>query len=159
MRLCVPQQQITASHAPLLILPPPNFLLLKRPRRNRQHDDQTHDDQPAGHCSHNQDAASRRRELASDNVVLALEEAVEADEEDEDGDGDEGGAERLAGVAEAGLRRADERRVRGRDGRVQPEELRYRDADAGEGERGAEPSQEGAFCRWVGSQLVFLLPN
>jgi hypothetical protein len=158
MRRCVFQQQITASHAPLLFLPS-NFLLLKCPRRNRQHDDQTRDNQPAGHRRHNQDAASRRRELASDNVVLALEEAVEADEEDEDGDGDEGGAERLANLTEAGLRRADERRVRGRDGRVQPEELRYRDADAGEGERGAEPGQEGAFCGWVESQRVFLLPN
>ena len=91
--------------------------------------------------------------------MLALKEAVEADEEDEDGDGDEGGAERLADLAETGLRRIDERRVRGRDGRVQPEKLRYRDADAGEGERGAEPGQEGAFCGWVGSQRVFLLPN
>jgi hypothetical protein len=108
MRRCVSQQQITTSHAPPLFFPP-NFLLLKRPWRNRQHDGQTRDNQPAGHRSHNQDAASRRRELTSDNVVLALEEAVEADEEDKDGDGNEGGAERLADVAEAGLRRADRR--------------------------------------------------
>lgn len=71
--------------------------------------------------------------------MLAFEVAVEANEEDEDGDGDEGRAERLADVAEPHLRRVDQRRVRGRDRCVQAEELRYCDADAGEGEGSAQP--------------------
>lgn len=117
---------------------------LDRARRNRQHDDEDPDDERARDGRDEQHAAAARGELAHDDVVLALKVAVEAEEEHEDGDGDEGGAERLADVVEALARRRG--RVR-RQRRVEAEELRDGDADGGEGERGAQPGQEGALCR------------
>jgi hypothetical protein len=75
--------------------------------------------------------------------VLALKVAMEACEQDQHGDGDEGRAERLADAAQAVQPRV--LRVDG-DARVEPEKLRDGDADAREGERCAEPGEEGAFC-------------
>jgi len=71
-------------------------------RRHHKHNHQTRDNQHHGDQTGQRDAASASWELAADDPVLALKVPVEADEEDDDADTQEGGAERLAQVAEAG---------------------------------------------------------
>jgi hypothetical protein len=91
--------------------------------------------------------------------MLRLKVSVEPNEQHHNTDPDEGRAERFAEMSQSGLRRELQvehglglrvgvgmvflRRV-GEVG-VQAEELGYCDADAGEGEGGAEPGEEGAF--------------
>jgi hypothetical protein len=81
--------------------------------------------------------------------MLRLEIPMEPDPERQDSDAEERGAERLAQAAE--VRRGVVMRcgvcVGGarRERRVEAEELRDCDADAGEGERGAQPREESAF--------------
>jgi hypothetical protein len=71
-------------------------------RRDHKHNHQTGDNQHDGDQAGQGDAAPAGWELATDDPVLALKVAVEADEEDDDADSQEGGAEGFAQVAEAG---------------------------------------------------------
>lgn len=59
-------------------------LLLESGWCDREDHDQTGDDEAAGNERDQYDGASGCRELASDNVVLRLEVAMEAKQEDED---------------------------------------------------------------------------
>lgn len=136
---------------PIRPLPLPHFLPIlltssfKNTRVDSNDDDQTSHDQRRRNQGNERHAAPRGRELAADDPVLALKVAMEADEEDDDGDAEEGGAERLAdlaqlgaGVGGEGRRRGRERRRRRararRQRRVESEELRDGDADGGEGQ-------------------------
>lgn len=97
--------------------------------------------------------------------MLRLKVSVETDEQHDDADADKGCAERLAQMADPGLRGVRKDGVfggvcvEGQDGGpfllvvvcergVEAEELGYCYADAGKGERGAEPGEEGAL--WKG---------
>jgi len=59
---------------------------LKSPRRHHDNNHQTRNNQRARHRRHDQNTAPGRRKLAADDIVLALEISVEAQEQNQDGD-------------------------------------------------------------------------
>lgn len=57
---------------------------LKSTRRHRDHDNQTRDNERRSHDGNDDDAAPRRRKLASDHIVLAFKIPMKAQQEDQD---------------------------------------------------------------------------
>lgn len=74
MALCVP------SSIKSMLTGPVGSLLLKRGRCDGQDDDQTGDDEAAGNEGDEDDGPARSRELASNDVVLGFEVAMEAEQ-------------------------------------------------------------------------------
>lgn len=64
--------------------------------RDTQYNHQASDDQRASDDRNNHDTPTRRRELALDDVMLRLEVAMGAQEQDQDRDGEKSGAEGFA---------------------------------------------------------------
>lgn len=71
-------------------------LSLNSPWRNRQDDRKSSYDQRSSHKRRKCYAAPTSRELPTNNPILALEVAVEANNKDKDRDADESRAERFA---------------------------------------------------------------
>jgi hypothetical protein len=107
-----------------------------------QNDSKTGYDECSSDESNDHDAASTCWELASYNVVLALEVAVEADEQHDDTDANKRCSQRLADMSQVFSRCV----VVARYASVESEKLGYRYADAGEGERGTQPRKKGSLC-------------
>lgn len=106
------------------------------------HDDEGGHHDGKGDKGDDGDGAAAGRELALHDPVLGLEVALVAEEEGEDADAEERGAQGLAHLAQRlrVLCGVDARVAV--EGGVEPEELRYRDADRGEAERCSEPGEE-----------------
>lgn len=106
--------------------------LLYRSRLDTQDNDKRREHQRGSHERNQRDAGSTRRELAEPHVMLALEVAVEADDQRQDADSQKRGAHGLADVPYLGHVRAG---VWILDGLVEAEQLRDGDADARKGQR------------------------
>jgi hypothetical protein len=75
--------------------------------------------------------------------MLAFKISMEANEQNNDADGDKGRTKWLADVPK--MLRCITTCFASANAGVETEELCYGDADAGKGQRGAEPREEGAF--------------
>lgn len=93
-------------------------------------------------------------ELAPDHPVLRLEIALISQKQNQDADGQEGGAQRLAQMAQSPVRLGS---IIGQRG-IEPEQLRDGDAYRCECQRRPEPSEKRSFCfcfsHLFGGQLV-----
>lgn len=90
------------THTPfpaLLPFPTPPSPLKCLGRHDKYHNQATHNER-ASDGGDQHDGATAGGEFAADDVVLGFEVAVEANEEDNDGNGDKGGPQRFADVAQ-----------------------------------------------------------
>ena len=128
-----------SSPSPLLFSP---FLI--GPRINDNHQHKTPHNHPHSHPGNQHHTPSTSRKLAPHNPILALEIPPPTQYQHQDRNSEKSRAEGLAH-----LREVEGLVGRGRgggDGSIEAEELRYGDADGGEGEGGAEPGEKGTFC-------------
>ena len=86
MQITLPTTDFLSTQARFVLL----SLLLPPPRLNRNHNHQTRNHQRKCNGSYKRNAASARRELATDNPMLALEVAIEAYEQHHYADPQEG---------------------------------------------------------------------